>query len=161
MASVVGSLLRADGRKISVAESCTGGLLASKITGIAGSSEWFTGGVVAYSNDLKENMLGVDNRLLAAHGAVSAPVARAMAAGIAGRCATSISVSVTGIAGPTGGSAEKPVGTVYIGLSVEGEVTDSLFHFSGNRKQIQEKTAQTALDLVRRSLLKAKGENNG
>ncbi len=153
MASVVGSLLCASGRKISVAESCTGGLLSSKMTGIAGSSEWFAGGVVAYSNSLKEDLLGVDNRLLAAHGAVSAPVARAMAAGIAGRCATGISVSVTGIAGPTGGSAEKPVGTVYIGLSVDGEVTDALFHFSGNRKQIQEETAQTALDLVRRSLL--------
>lgn len=161
MASVMGGLLRAGGRKISVAESCTGGLLSSKITWVAGSSEWFTGGVVAYSNDLKEDLLGVDHRLLAAHGAVSAPVARAMAAGIAGRCATGISVSVTGLAGPTGGSAEKPVGTVYIGLSVDGEITDSLFHFSGNRQQIQEKTAQTALDLVRRSLLKAKGENNG
>jgi len=154
MASVVGVLLTKSGQKLSVAESCTGGLISSKITEVAGSSAWFAGGVVAYSNDLKEQMIGVKPRLLSEHGAVSAPVARAMARGIAERAATEIGLAVTGIAGPNGGSAEKPIGTVYIGLYANGGMTDRLLRLSGNRKQIQEKTAQTALDLVRRTLLK-------
>ncbi|HER63228.1 MAG TPA: nicotinamide-nucleotide amidohydrolase family protein [Desulfobacteraceae bacterium] len=161
MAVVVGNLLKKKGWRISVAESCTGGLLASKITEAAGSSEWFSGGVVAYSNDLKQKLLAVDNKLIAEYGAVSAPVARAMVQGIAACSATPIAVSVTGIAGPSGGTEEKPVGTVFFGIFANGGITDHHFTFSGSRREIQEITAQTALDLVRRSLLMHKGVNNG
>lgn len=158
MAFVLGSLLQGNARSLSVAESCTGGLLASKITEVAGCSQWFAGGVVAYSNFLKEQLLGVDTTLLAEYGAVSAPVARAMAEGIRRRAATEVGVAVTGIAGPSGGTEEKPVGTVYFGLCMDSTVTDHVYTFSGNRKEIQEITAQTALDLVRRALLNHKGD---
>lgn len=153
MAAVVGEVLRSRGLQLSVAESCTGGLVASKITEVAGSSQWFVGGVIAYANDLKERLLGVDHHLLAEHGAVSAPVVRAMASGAQSRTGATVSVAVTGIAGPSGGTPEKPVGTVYFGLSVDGEVTDHHRTFNGSRREIQEITAQTALDLVRRALL--------
>ncbi|GAB4339202.1 MAG: competence/damage-inducible protein A [Desulfobulbaceae bacterium] len=152
MESVVGARLRERGWQIATAESCTGGRIASRITGVAGSSEWFAGGVVAYSNELKERLLGVDYFLIADHGAVSAPVARAMAEGMAACAGSRVAVSVTGIAGPTGGSEEKPVGTVFIGLSIDGKVTDHRFAFEGGRREIQELSAQTALDLVRRTL---------
>ncbi|HBI14816.1 MAG TPA: hypothetical protein DDY20_04790 [Desulfobulbaceae bacterium] len=153
MAAVVGELLRRHNLQLSVAESCTGGLVASKITEVAGSSEWFVGGVIAYANDLKERLLGVDRKLLAGHGAVSEQVARAMAGGVQACTGATVSVSVTGIAGPSGGTPEKPVGTVHFGLCVQGEVTDHRRSFSGSRKEIQEIAAQTALDLVRRALL--------
>ena len=161
MASVVGNLLKENGWMISVAESCTGGLLASKITEVAGSSEWFSGGIIAYNNDLKQELLAVDNALIAEYGAVSAPVARAMVEGVSARIKSRVAVSITGIAGPSGGTEDKPVGTVFFGIFVNGEVTDHLCTFSGSRKDIQEITAQTALDLVRRTLLKQKGVNNG
>ena len=154
MASVIGNLLKRKGWFISVAESCTGGLVSGKITETAGSSDWFAGGIVAYSNALKKQLLSVNSKLIDEHGAVSSPVARAMVSGVAGAIATQVGVSITGIAGPTGGSDEKPVGTVYIGVWVKGEVYDHHFCFVGNRKEIQEKSAQTALDLVRRSLMK-------
>lgn len=161
MASVLGRLLRRRGWRLGVAESCTGGLLASKITAVAGSSQWFAGGVVAYSSFLKERLLGVDSTLIAEHGAVSAPVARAMAEAIHRRAAVEVGVAVTGIAGPSGGTREQPVGTVYFGLCLDREITDHLYSFSGGRKEIQEITAQTALDLVRRVLLNQKGDQNG
>lgn len=154
IASVVGSLLLTKGWMLSVAESCTGGLLASKITEVAGSSRWFTGGVTAYSNDLKSKLLGVDNALLAEYGAVSEHVAKAMVEGVAAASKSQVAVSVTGIAGPTGGTEEKPVGTVYFAIFLNGKITVHLYTFSGSRKEIQEITAQTALDLVRKTLLK-------
>lgn len=154
LAAVVGGLLRRRGLLLGVAESCTGGLLASKITEVAGSSQWFAGGIIAYSNALKERLLAVDPQLLAAHGAVSAPVARAMASGALTCAGAGVAVAITGIAGPTGGSPGKPVGTVHFGLAVDGEVTDHSRTFSGSRREIQEIAAQTALDLVRRALLK-------
>ena len=153
LAQVVGGLLQKNNLYLSVAESCTGGLIGSKITRVPGSSGWFAGGVIAYSNRLKEVLLNVDHELLVNYGAVSGPVARAMAARLADRVGTRISLSVTGIAGPDGGSEEKPVGTVYIGFFFNNEVWDTLYHFSGTRKEIQELTAQTALDTVRRALL--------
>jgi nicotinamide-nucleotide amidase len=152
MGAVVGELLRHRGLRLAVAESCTGGLVASKITEVAGSSQWFVGGVITYSNDLKERLLGVDSALLAGFGAVSAQVARAMAQGVQARTSAEVSVAITGIAGPSGGTPEKPVGTVHFGLSVNGEVTAAQRLFSGSRKEIQEISAQTALDLVRRAL---------
>ncbi|MCI5116550.1 MAG: CinA family nicotinamide mononucleotide deamidase-related protein [Candidatus Electrothrix sp. LOE1_4_5] len=153
LAEVVGNLLRERGLMLSTAESCTGGLISSQLTTVPGSSEWFAGGVVAYSNHLKEGLLNVDHELLRNYGAVSEQVARAMAARLAARVGTKIALSVTGIAGPSGGTAEKPVGTVYIGFFYKKKVSAILHHFSGGRKEVQEKTAQMALDTVRRALL--------
>ncbi len=153
LAAVVGHLLVAKARTLCVAESCTGGLIGSRITEVAGSSQWFAGGVVAYSNQLKELLLNVDRALLDNYGAVSPHCARAMAARLAARLNCEMAVSVTGIAGPDGGSKGKPVGTVYIGLFHDNRVSDHLFHFTGTRRQIQDKTAHTALDLVRRALI--------
>jgi nicotinamide-nucleotide amidase len=153
LAEAVGNLLREKKLMLSTAESCTGGLIGSQLTSVPGSSDWFVGGVIAYSNHLKETLLNVDRELLRSHGAVSGPVARAMAARLAARVGTKISLSVTGIAGPGGGTEEKPVGTVYIGLFYKDKVRDTLRHFTGSRKDIQEMTAQTALDTVRRALL--------
>ncbi len=150
---VVGELLLEKQLHLSVAESCTGGLIGSRITTVPGSSTWFAGGVVAYSNQLKEILLDVDHALLTSHGAVSGQVARAMAARLAYRTGTPVSLSVTGIAGPGGGTPEKPVGTVYIGLFINNTVGDTLHHFSGTRQHIQQLSAQTALDTVRRALL--------
>jgi len=151
--SVVGSLLKGKAKTLAVAESCSGGLIAHKITTVPGSSAYFTGGVVAYSNDLKTGLLGVDPAIIDKSGAVSGETARAMALGICRRTGADIGVAVTGIAGPDGGTAEKPVGTVYFGLAGENKVIDLCRHFKGDRWKIQEITAQTALNLVRLLLL--------
>ncbi len=153
MAEAVGKLLLQQKQTFCIAESCTGGLIGSQVTKIAGSSQWFAGGVIAYSNDLKESLLNVDRTLLQNYGAVSSQAARAMAARLAAKTKCNTGVSVTGIAGPGGGSEEKPVGTVYIGLFHNNKVSDTLYNFSGSRRQIQEKSALTALDTVRRALL--------
>ena len=153
LAQVMGDLLKKNNLYLCVAESCTGGLIGSRITRVPGSSGWFAGGVIAYSNHLKEVLLNVDHELLRNYGAVSGHVAKAMAARLADRVGTKISLSVTGIAGPGGGTEEKPVGTVYIGFFFNNQVQDTLYHFSGTRKEIQEITTQTALDTVRRALL--------
>lgn len=153
LASVVGGLLQKKKQWLSVAESCTGGLIGKKITEIVGSSAWFAGGVIAYHNHLKEVLLDVDRDLLNNYGAVGEQVAKAMAARLADRIKTDISVSVTGIAGPGGGSKEKPVGTVYIGLYQDNKVSASLHRFEGNRHRIREMAACTALDIVRQALL--------
>ncbi len=153
LASVTGNLLMEKKIQLSIAESCTGGLISSLVTKVPGSSKWFQGSVIAYSNNLKENILQVKNNLIIKHGAVSGQVARAMARGIAKNTKTHVGLSVTGIAGPDGGTKEKPVGTVYIGLYYQDTTSDYLFNFSGDRKQIQELTAQTALNLIRQTLL--------
>ncbi|WPD24250.1 MAG: CinA family nicotinamide mononucleotide deamidase-related protein [Candidatus Electrothrix aestuarii] len=153
LAEVVGNLLKEKRLMLSIAESCTGGLICSQLTTVPGSSEWFAGGVVAYSNHLKEVLLNVDRDLLRNYGAVSKQVAIAMAARLAARVGTKVSLSITGIAGPGGGTEEKPVGTVYIGIFYKEKVKEVLHHFSGGRKEIQALTAQTALDMVRRVLL--------
>jgi nicotinamide-nucleotide amidase len=153
LASVVGQLLIKRGIMLSVAESCTGGLIASKITETPGSSQWFGGGVIVYSNEVKKLLLNINPAVLAEHGAVSAETARAMAVQAGARLNCDIAVSATGIAGPDGGTIEKPVGMVYLALYHQDKVSDRLYHFTGSRRQIQEKTAHTALDLVRRALL--------
>jgi nicotinamide-nucleotide amidase len=153
MAQVVGLLLTEQHKTLAVAESCTGGLIGHKITRVAGSSNYFAGGVIAYANSLKEKYLDVEAGVLADHGAVSAEVARAMAAGIRERTACDIGLATTGIAGPTGGSREKPVGTVYFGLAARDLEKTFKFRFDGDRRQIQELAAQTGLDLIRRLLL--------
>lgn len=151
---VVGRLLRERGRTIAVAESCTGGLLASRLTDVPGSSDYVIGGVVAYSNRLKVELLGVPEALIEQHGAVSEPVAVAMADGARSRHAAAIGVGITGIAGPAGGTAQKPVGTVAIALSMtDGAAQVRTYHFLGGRRQIKHSATQAALDQVRLALL--------
>ncbi len=152
MEAVVGRLLRDKGLRLAVAESCTGGRVAARLTGVPGSSASFVGGVVAYSDTLKERLLAVPAALLAAHGAVSGPVARAMAEGVRRVTAGDIGVAVTGIAGPGGGSAAKPVGLVYFGLAHAQGCRVVERRFVGDRAAIQARSAMTALDLVRRHL---------
>jgi len=149
---VVGRLLVGRGLTLSVAESCTGGLLGHRLTNVAGSSAYFERGVVVYSNRAKQELLGVSEEILRAHGAVSGPCAEAMARGICERSGTACGLSVTGIAGPDGGTPQKPVGTVYFGVAVSGHVTSRRFRFTGDRVAVKWQSAQTALDLLRRSL---------
>jgi nicotinamide-nucleotide amidase len=130
---------------LATAESCTGGLIASELTNISGSSDWYVGGVVAYSNSIKEELLGVPPPVITANGAVSREVVLAMAQGAAMRFKTQCSLAVSGVAGPTGGTPEKPVGTVWIGWSVNGVVTAELFHFSGDRLSVKRQSALAAL----------------
>ncbi|OQX11776.1 MAG: hypothetical protein BWK76_18665 [Desulfobulbaceae bacterium A2] len=154
MASVSGALLRQRGWRCLTAESCTGGLIAGRITAVPGSSDWFAGGVVAYSNELKQRLLGVPDELLATHGAVSLPVAAAMARGALRTGCGDIALAVTGIAGPAGGSPEKPVGTVCFALAtLERVVLEQRLSFAGNRWQVQEQAAQSGLNLLRKYLM--------
>ena len=145
LAAVVLDQARASARRLVVAESCTGGLLGGRITNVAGSSDVFLGGVVAYDDRVKQELLEVPAALLAAHGAVSAEVAAAMVAGATARFGSGIAVSVTGIAGPGGGTAEKPVGTVWFGFSCDGRVDTQTSVFGGTRAEIRERAVQGAL----------------
>ncbi|MBV8114707.1 MAG: competence/damage-inducible protein A [Silvibacterium sp.] len=141
------------GATLSVAESCTGGMIAERLTKISGSSRSFAGGAVVYSNELKTEFAGVDPKLIERHGAVSREVAAALAQGIRKRCHTTLGAGVTGIAGPSGGSEDKPVGLVYLGLS-DGDETEVLERrFGGDRERIRHYASQTALDMVRRRLM--------
>ncbi len=147
--TVVGDILRGRGLRIAVAESCTGGLVLARLTDVPGSSAWVIGGVVAYDNAVKVRELGVGPELLREHGAVSEPVARAMALGVRARLAADVGVAVTGIAGPSGGSAEKPVGTVVIAVAAAAE-TARTFSFPGDRPTVRQHAVAAALDMVRR-----------
>lgn len=149
---VVGEWLRFRRYTLAVAESCTGGLLAGRITDVAGSSDYFLSGVVAYANEAKTALLGVPADLIAARGAVSPEVAEAMASGVRERAGTTIGVGVTGIAGPGGGSEEKPVGLVYIGVANEAGVESRRFLFPGDRYLIRQFSVNAALDMVRRRI---------
>ena len=152
---VVGRLLRASGRRVAVAESCTGGLIASRLTDVPGSSEYVHAGWVAYHNEAKTALLGVEERLIEVHGAVSEPVARALAEGCRKRAGTDYGLGVTGIAGPGGGSSEKPVGTVYVALAGPGErVRVRRLSLPGDRERVKHFASQAALDLLRRTILK-------
>ncbi len=154
MAAVVGSLLREHRMQIATAESCTGGLIAERITDEAGSSDYFAGGVVSYSNESKSALLGVPADLIEQYGAVSEPVARAMAEGACERFDSQLGVATTGISGPGGGSDQKPVGLVFVALAREGRATHvENFVFPLDRSRHRSLTAQVALDWVRRSLL--------
>jgi len=145
LAAVVVDQLRRRGSKLAIAESCTGGLLGGRITEIAGASDVFVGGIVACDNRVNRDLLAVPDAMLAGHGAVSAAVAQAMAIGAASRLDASVAVSVTGIAGPTGGSEEKPVGTVWFGFTVDGSTDTHKSVFGGTRTEIRERAAQAAL----------------
>ena len=133
------------GVTIAVAESCSGGLIAHRITNVSGASAIFKGGVVAYANSVKMNLLAVPEDALASFGAVSEAVALAMAEGVRRALNTDFSVAVTGIAGPSGGTVEKPVGTVYIAVAGPSGAQACLHHFSGDRAAIKTQTAETAL----------------
>jgi PncC family amidohydrolase len=133
------------GLTVALAESCTGGLVASTITEVAGSSGYFLGGVVAYSNEAKTGLLEVPQAALDAHGAVSAQVAKAMAGGAQARFGAALAVSVTGVAGPEGGSTEKPVGLTYVGLADDSAVEVRKFTFAGDRAANREAAARAAL----------------
>src|SRR3954465_8208323 len=150
---VVGDLLRERALTIAVAESCTGGLLASRLTDVPGSSAYMDRGVVCYSNRAKTDLAGVPEALIAQHGAVSEPVATAMAQGIRARAATDVGVGITGIAGPGGGTPEKPVGTVAIAAIVGDETRVRTFQFLGSREMVKFQAAQSALNLTRLMLL--------
>ncbi|HUL73770.1 MAG TPA: competence/damage-inducible protein A [Vicinamibacterales bacterium] len=149
--AVVGDLLRERGWRVAAAESCTGGLLLGRLTDVPGSSDWVIGGVVAYSNDVKVRDLGVPPALIAEHGAVSEPVARAMADGVRERLGADVGVAITGIAGPSGGSEAKPVGTVVIALAGSAPVVKT-FRFPGDRRTVRAHATAAALDLIRRAL---------
>jgi nicotinamide-nucleotide amidase len=149
----VGLMLKEKKLTISVAESCTGGLISSMITDVPGSSEYFERGIVAYSNKTKMEVLGVPKTLIDKHGAVSGEVAAAMAEGVRSGSSSSIGLSVTGIAGPGGGSAAKPVGTVHIALADAVGVSVRGFNFERDRLSFKSLVAATALDLVRKRLL--------
>jgi nicotinamide-nucleotide amidase len=150
---IVGALLKQRGQKLSIAESCTGGLIGARITNVAGSSEYFEHGVVVYSSRSKTELLGVPAETIERHGAVSREAAGAMALGVRQAGKTDLGLAVTGIAGPGGGTPEKPVGLVYIALASSSGVKVDEQRFLGNRDQVRTKAAQTALDMVRRHLI--------
>jgi nicotinamide-nucleotide amidase len=153
--AVVGDLLRERHLTIAVAESCTGGLLASRLTDVPGSSDYVERGVVCYSNRAKIELADVPEALIREHGAVSEPVALAMAEGIRNRAGTNIGVGVTGIAGPGGGSPEKPVGTVAVAVVVDGETRVRTFQFIGGREMVKFQAAQSALNMTRLMVTRA------
>ena len=157
MEEVVGAMLRERGLTIAAAESCTGGLLMSRLTDIAGSSDYVLGGAVTYSNALKTTLAGVSPSLIETHGAVSEPVAVALAEGVRERTGASLGLGITGIAGPGGGTVEKPVGTVAIALTGKGlNSRVRTFSFFGGRPQVKFQATQAALDMVRRGLSRAR-----
>jgi nicotinamide-nucleotide amidase len=152
LAAVVLDLVRARGAKLAVAESCTGGLLGARLTAIPGASDTFVGGAIAYDDEVKTGTLGVPAEILERHGAVSEEVARAMAAGAARAFGARCALAITGVAGPGGGTPEKPVGTVWLALQGDGATSAVRRVFPGDRAEIRARSAQAALDLLRRHL---------
>ncbi len=153
LTEVVGELLRKRKLTLATAESCTGGLIGDLLTNVPGSSDYFLGGVVAYANETKMKLLGVKKKTLARYGAVSAQTVREMVEGVCRLFNTDVGIAVSGIAGPTGGTAKKPVGLVYIGVKAKDLCRVERHIFSGNRRMIKELSAFTALDLCRRTLV--------
>ena len=141
-------LLKKQKLKIAAAESCTGGLIAHTLTNVSGASDYFDRGVVSYSNKSKTELLGVPERLIEKYGAVSNPVAKAMADAVRVKSEVDIGIATTGIAGPTGGTKEKPVGLVFIAISTKGNVVVKKFQFSGNRIQNKYDTCTAALEML-------------
>jgi len=152
----LGSVLRAKGKTIATAESCTGGKIGDMITSVPGSSAYFLGGVVSYGNDAKVSLLGVDTGALKADGAVSEMVARQMADGARERFGADVGISTTGIAGPGGGSAEKPVGLVFVAVSTSDMSMCRRYVFTGARDDIKTRSANAALALALEVLANAK-----
>ena len=144
----IGRALREHGWSLAVAESCTGGLLGERITRVSGSSAYFLGGVIAYSNAVKTGILGVDEAVLAREGAVSEAVVRQMAQGVRVQLGADVGIGITGVAGPGGGTAQKPVGLVYIGLSAPGIDVVAGPVFTGDREAVRRQAVDTALKMV-------------
>ena len=153
LAEVVLELCRSGGLTLAVAESCTGGMLGERLTSVSGASDVFLGGVISYANEVKEQLLDVERNVLSAHGAVSLEVARAMAAGARRRTGAAVGVGITGVAGPGGGSPEKPIGTVCIAVDITGQEPVAIrSQMIGDRAEIRFRATQAALDMVRRQL---------
>ena len=153
IAASVGELLLARGQSMVAAESCTGGWIAKVLTDVAGSSAWFECGVVAYSYEAKESLLGVRAQTIERNGAVSQETVVEMVSGALARYGAGVAVAVTGVAGPSGGTPDKPVGTVWIGWKRRGGYARAeLFHFDGDREAVRRQTVAAALDGVRRIL---------
>ena len=148
LAERVGQALKARGLMLATAESCTGGMIAQLLTSIAGSSEWFERGLVTYSNRAKVELLGVPQAVIDGHGAVSRECGEAMALGVLKNAPVQWAISVTGIAGPGGGSVDKPVGTVWIGVAHAGAAEARHFLFEGDREGIRRQSAEAALALL-------------
>ena len=159
LASLVIEQLRNLEKTVALAESCTGGLLANAFTDVAGASKVFAGSAVCYSNDAKVNLLGVPEALIAQHGAVSAECAAAMASGAAERFGADYAISVTGYAGPDGGTPADPVGTVYLGYASPTGVWSRRVSLPGDRRQVKQRAVNTALDFMRRKLNKYRVED--
>ncbi|MDP1740059.1 CinA family protein [Polaromonas sp.] len=145
LCGLVADLMLKKGWLLATAESCTGGLISAACTDLAGSSNWFERGFVTYSNDAKVELLGVDAALIAAHGAVSDVVVRAMVQGAITHSKAQVAVAVTGVAGPTGGSRAKPVGTVWFGFMLDGQLSSEVQHFDGDRAAVRLATVQHGL----------------
>ena len=154
LASIVLGLCRQRSLTIGVAESCTGGLLGARVTAIPGSSDVVLGGIIAYHNDVKRDLLGVDEQTLQAHGAVSEPVVAQMAAGARRISRSKVGLAITGVAGPTGGTTEKPVGTVWVAVDVDGDVKTRLLKLWGGRDEVRQRAAQWTLEMLRQRLLR-------
>jgi nicotinamide-nucleotide amidase len=146
LCALVAEALLKKGFKLVTAESCTGGMIAAACTDLAGSSAWFERGFVTYSNDAKTELLGVEERVLRRAGAVCGPVAQAMAEGALAHSRAQVAVAVTGVAGPTGGSPAKPVGTVWFGFALPGQVVAEKCHFEGDRAAVRQATVRHALN---------------
>jgi 1,2-diacylglycerol 3-beta-galactosyltransferase len=160
LSAQIGEMLTRKNLTVSTAESCTGGLLGHVLTGVSGSSAYYLGGVISYSNSVKAKILGVNYETLLEHGAVSHQTAQEMAEGTRERLDATIGLSTTGVAGPTGGTPEKPVGLVYIGISTENDTQSYECHFSGDREDIKESTVKRVLELLSETLTKADEENS-
>ena len=160
--SVVGDLLRTAGSTLTAAESCTGGLFSQRITAVAGSSDYFLGAAITYSNELKTQLVGVPAEMIAEHGAVSEPVARAMAEGVRRKLGSDWGVGITGIAGPGGGSADKPVGTVHLAVAgpLDGQVEHRHVRLPGDRDRVRRFSTQIVLEMLRRRLLAVAAERS-
>lgn len=142
----LGECLRATDSRLATAESCTGGLLASTLTDVSGSSDWFAGSVVAYANDVKEKLLGVPAGLIAEHGAVSEPVVLAMARGALQAVGADLAVAISGVAGPTGGTPDKPVGTVWMAWAHSSGAHARLHQFEGDRAAVKAQSVMAAIN---------------
>jgi PncC family amidohydrolase len=144
----IGNILRERSLTLGLAESCTGGLIASRITDVPGSSAYFLAGFVTYSNEAKTKFLSVPDKIIMRHGAVSNIVAERMAKGVRRAAGVDIGLSITGVAGPAGGSPEKPVGTVFMALATSKKVFVRKFLFSGNRREVRKRSAEEALSMI-------------
>ncbi|NDV22444.1 CinA family protein [Desulfovibrio sp. JC022] len=148
----IGKILVGKGWTMSTAESCTGGLVAATLTDFSGSSAWFSGAIVAYSNEVKMAQLHVPETAIMEHGAVSEPVVRAMAEGVSKTLNVDVGISLSGIAGPTGGTPDKPVGTVWMGWHINGKTYAEKFIFSGDRMSVKHQSLQTVLETLHQLL---------